>query len=422
LADIITKQKIAKYLTEINQSSIIKFQSSNWPVPKDEEWRRTNLSKFDMSGFKLLQDPGKESDEIPENSISNSSLSVTKRAGARSYIQINEKAADGIVLYEPAYPAEINEKSSILVQELAGAISEQINNRTEYIAASNFKDTLFMIIPDNVELEKPIILEFDAAMSNEPFLPNLFIHAGKNVQLKLIQKITGRRNSSISGLLNINCGENSNIQSSTVADVESGSVSFINRYFNLADNSFLSDFQSSSGGSLIKSRSVINHIGQKSDARLYGVIFAEDKSHIDMRTVQAHKVRDCFSQAIIKSVVRDKGRSIYQGLIEVYDEAPLTDAYLSNNNLVLNDGARADSIPSLKIRNNNVKCSHGSTTGKINEDQILYLTSRGITEAEAKQMILEGFFSHVYDHLSEDIKSYCYPFIMDKIIIQENDA
>ena len=94
-------------------------------------------------------------------------------------------------------------------------------------------------------------------------------------------------------------------------------------------------------------------------------------------------------------------------------------AYLTNHNLVLNNGARADSIPSLKIRNNDVKCSHGSTTGRINEEQVLYLTSRGISKDEARQMILEGFLGSVYDNLTEDINLYCSPLIMDKIIQKE---
>ena len=102
-------------------------------------------------------------------------------------------------------------------------------------------------------------------------------------------------------------------------------------------------------------------------------------------------------------------------MIEVEADGALTDAYLTIHNIVLNSGARADSIPSLKIRNNDVKCSHGSTTGKINEEQILYLTSRGLDREEAMQMILEGFLSQVYDQLSVDIKSYCSPFLMDKL-------
>ncbi len=422
--DTISKQKIADCLTGINQSSIIKFQSSAWPLPKEEEWRRTNLSKFDMSGFKLLLDPVKESGKNTEVPIldNNSSLLVTKYAGVRSQIQINEIAAEDIVLYEPEYPTEIDEKTSVIVQDLAEAVSERIDNKTEYLAASSFKDTLFIIIPDNIELEKPLIVEFDAIENKETFLPNLFIYAGKNVQVKIIQRIHTGNKSSVSGLLSVVAEENSNIHIATVSDAGNNSLTFINRYFRLLSNTFLSDFQSSSGGSLIKTRSVVDIVGEKADARLYGVNFADNKSHIDMRTVQLHRSKDCFSQAIIKTVVKDHGRCIYQGLIEVEEGAPLTDAYLTNHNLVLNNGARADSIPSLKIRNNNVKCSHGATTGKINADQILYLTSRGIGEKEARQMILEGFFSHVYDQLSEDIKSYCYPFIMDKLIIQENTA
>jgi len=267
-------------------------------------------------------------------------------------------------------------------------------------------------------LDRPVLVEYNAA--DDLFLPNLFVSTGRNVELKFIQKIAGKSDSNISAIFNINCGKNSNIQSATVNDLGDGSKIFLNRYFQLSEKVSLSDFQSNTGGELIKTKSEVYLAGEKAEARLYGINFADKNNHIDLRTVQYHMEKDCFSQAEIKSVVKSKGRSIYQGLIEVDEKAPLTDAYLTNNNLVLNNGARADSISSLKIRNNNVKCSHGSSTGKINEDQILYLGSRGIEKDEARQLILEGFFGSVYDRLSSDISSYCSPLIMEKLKLNED--
>lgn len=421
MADTITKQNIQEELFGINQASSYKFANSLWPVPMEEEWRRTNLAKFDMSGFKIPANDQEVSSEITAISDKNGaySLLIKKSANGKFGVNINDSKAESVIIYNPAHPLELDETDILLVSELSTDAAGRIDNKLSELAFSSFKDSLFIIIPDNLELDKPIILEFNTDGSKDTFFPNVFVNAGKNSQVKLIQKITGSNNSHISGVFNVFCRENTNIQTATVTDIGSDSLIFLNRYFNISREAFLSDFQSCSGGKLFKTRTVVDLVGSKADARLYGTVFSDENTHIDMRTVQHHKAKDCFSQAMIKSVVKDKGRSIYQGLIEVEEDAPLTDAYLTNHNLVLNDGARADSIPSLKIRNNDVKCSHGSTTGKINEEQILYLTSRGISWEEARQMILEGFFSSVFDNLTEDIKLYCSPLIMDKLTKQE---
>ena len=411
------QQNIQEELIAINQTSINNFENSFWPKPVEEEWRRTNLAKYNMTGFQTLSFNSENSLEI--SSISdqsdNSSLIIKKSADKKASININEAAAESILIYEPEYPSKLDKINTELVIQLAKDAAGRIDNKLSSLAMSSFKDSIFIIIPENLELDKPLIVEFEISDNNRTFLPNIFVNAGANSQVKIIQKIASSANSNISAILNLYCGDNSNIHVATVTDIGSDSLVFLNRFFNLSKEAFLSDFQSCTGGKLLKTRTEIDLIGNKADARLYGVIFAEDNTQVDMRTVQHHMAKDCFSQAMIKSVVKDKGRSVYQGLIEVEEDASLTDAYLTNHNLVLNNGARADSIPSLKIRNNDVKCSHGSTTGRINEEQILYLTSRGISLEEARQMILEGFLSSVFDHLSEDINLYCSPLIMDKI-------
>ncbi|MDA3939946.1 MAG: SufD family Fe-S cluster assembly protein [Spirochaetia bacterium] len=413
----ILKQNIQEKLIGINKVSSDKFKKSNWPVPMEEEWRRTNLAKYDMSGFQLsqqTQNVSSSKSDIMDND-GNSSLIINKTSNTKAVIKLNESGSENVIIFEPSNPIMLNDSDTVLVNNLAEDAAAHFDNKLSSLALSSFKDSVFIIIPDNLELVKPLVVEFESDSGAESYLPNLFIHVGINTQVGFIQKIKSSDGSSVSGVLNVTCGDNSNVHTATVTDIGSDSLIFINRFFNLSKNAFLSDFQSATGGKLIKTRTEVDLSGEKADARLYGVLFSTDHTQIDMRTVQHHKAKNCFSQATIKSVVKDKGRTIYQGLIEVEEEASLTDAYLTNHNLVLNNGARADSIPSLKIRNNDVKCSHGSTTSKINEEQILYLTSRGIADEEARQMILEGFLSSVYDLLPVHVKSYSELLIMDKI-------
>jgi len=120
-----------------------------------------------------------------------------------------------------------------------------------------------------------------------------------------------------------------------------------------------------------------------------------------MRTVQYHLQRAGQSRAFFKGAVAGNGRSVYQGLIEVDEAAPGTDAYLTNKNLILNDGARADSIPCLRIKTDDVKCSHGSTTGKLDEEALFYLMSRGLSRDSARKELITAFFEELIETAPE---------------------
>jgi Fe-S cluster assembly protein SufD len=124
---------------------------------------------------------------------------------------------------------------------------------------------------------------------------------------------------------------------------------------------------------------------------------------MDIGTLQEHRSPRATSDALYKGAVHPGGRSVFQGLIEVSPKAAKTDAYLTNKNLVLGDGARADSIPQLNILTDDVKCSHGSTTGKLDETQLFYLYSRGFSPSEAKKELTRGFLAEVIDGAPEAI-------------------
>ena len=116
---------------------------------------------------------------------------------------------------------------------------------------------------------------------------------------------------------------------------------------------------------------------------------------MDLRTVQRHDSPRATSRAFYKGAVEGGGRSVFQGLIEVAVGASGTDAYLTNRNLLLGDTARSDSIPTLRIGNNDVRCSHGSTTGRLSDDEIFYLESRGLDRGEARELLIIGYYEEL---------------------------
>ena len=129
---------------------------------------------------------------------------------------------------------------------------------------------------------------------------------------------------------------------------------------------------------------------------------AKDSQEFDQRTLQTHQAPHTTSDLLYKNALLDTAKTIFSGLIVVDPDAQQTDAYQTNRNLLLSDKAEANSLPGLEIEANDVKCSHGSTSGRIPPEQKFYLQSRGIDPAKAHELIVFGFFEEVLDRLEDE--------------------
>lgn len=149
------------------------------------------------------------------------------------------------------------------------------------------------------------------------------------------------------------------------------------------------------GGQTVKLVAHCDVGGRGADAHLNGLYFADGTQHVDQRTVQLHSSADTTSKLLYKGAVQDRSHAIYQGLINARRGAVRVDAYQMNRNLILDKGARADSLPGLEIDADDLKCSHGSATGNLDPEQIFYLRARGIPEQEARRLLVAAFFEEV---------------------------
>jgi Fe-S cluster assembly protein SufD len=143
----------------------------------------------------------------------------------------------------------------------------------------------------------------------------------------------------------------------------------------------------------------INLNGRAAKAEVNGVTFASNRQKISYYTQQHHRQQGTHSDLLYKQVLRDEARVIWRGMIKVDPAAQQTDGYQRSDALMLSDDVRCDSIPGLEIEADDVRCTHGATTGRVDEEQILYCMSRGIRRTEAMHMIVEGFFQKVYDRI-----------------------
>jgi Fe-S cluster assembly protein SufD len=140
--------------------------------------------------------------------------------------------------------------------------------------------------------------------------------------------------------------------------------------------------------------------GRGANCQVNGVLFTEGKQHLSYHTLQHHKAPGCRSDFLYKSALQDRSRTVWRGMIKVDPEGQQTDGYQRNDNLLLSDRARADSIPGLEIEADDVRCTHGSTTSQVDEEMIFYATCRGLTREEAIRLIVSGFFQQIFDRIT----------------------
>ena len=153
------------------------------------------------------------------------------------------------------------------------------------------------------------------------------------------------------------------------------------------------------GGDVVRVEATHIAAGPGSDSRALGLFFADDHQHFEHRVVARHEAPQAYSNLLYKGALKDRAHTVFFGNLVVPPGAPGTDAYQTNRNLVLNEGARADTIPFLEIETAEVKCSHAGAVGRVDDEHLFYLRSRGIAEETAKRLIVLGFLQEVLEHV-----------------------
>jgi Fe-S cluster assembly protein SufD len=147
--------------------------------------------------------------------------------------------------------------------------------------------------------------------------------------------------------------------------------------------------------------------GENCESNLNGAYLLKGKQHIDNHSVVDHKVPNCNSNELYKGVIDDKGTAVFNGKVFVRKDAQKINAFQSNGNVLMTDDASVNSKPELEIYADDVKCSHGSTTGQLDEEAVFYLRARGLSEKSARKLMVSAFIGDVLDKIeNEDVLNY----------------
>ena len=351
------------------------------PREKDEPWRYTDLRrlKFSLDQFRAAQ---------PDPDDANLSL-----GGAHL------PEGKGIVF--SSLSAAIRTHPELVQRHLFSQFTAGQDIFTALHAAL-FSGGAFLYVPAGLELEVPLEAVHRITEAGVGVFPHTLIVVEEGSAVSFLDRyqsadLTGSALSDAA--VEVVAGDGSSVTSVSIQEYGRGVWHFQTQQASCGRDAALHSLVVLLGASFSRVQVEGALRGEHGSSEMLGLYFAEAEQHFDMRTLQDHVAPGCTSDLLYKGALKDTSHTVYSGLIRVHPGAEKTDAYQANRNLVLSDHAKADSKPELEILNNDVRCTHGSTVGQVDEEHLFYLESRGISREEAKRLIVEGFFEDVINRV-----------------------
>jgi Fe-S cluster assembly protein SufD len=248
-------------------------------------------------------------------------------------------------------------------------------------------------------ISQPVELVF-ASDKNAPqeIALKFFIDIGKNGRLTLLENY-------LSSNVPVTVETQVNLQARAKfvhGKIVSGGTHLAAHKVRMATGCYYSNFSLLRGGTPVRNEIDILLEGEESQASLNGIMLLRGAEHADTTTRITHQAPRCTSRQVYKTVLNDKSRGVFQGKITVAPGAQKSDGYQLSRALLLSDRAEMDAKPELEINADDVKCSHGSTIGDLDENALFYLRSRGLNETQARALLIEGFVSETLDDIQVD--------------------
>ena len=363
------------WLRDRREAAFAAFEKLPAPSKTDEEWRRTDVSRFDPSQYSKLEHLDGQKLVLP------SSL------------------PPGVILQPLRQAAQ--DHPDLLEPRLFSLVHAD-RDRFAALHAAFFTGGTFLYVPDGVVIDQPIIGQHFSHEEGTSVLPHTLIVAGRNSKFDYLDEYIAEKDDESgyrSGSTEIFAGEGATVGYVAVQKWGRNVWHFADHRAELQKDATLRLFNVTLGAKFSKTRVEASLAGQGANAELKAIYFASGEQFFDFHTLQDHRVGNTRSDLLFKGALADTARTVYAGLIRIEKHASRSDAYQANRNLVLSDKAKATSIPMLEIDNNDVRCTHGATVGPVDPEHLFYLRSRGIPEAAAKRMLIQGFFGDVLDRI-----------------------
>ena len=385
-------------LQDIKSDAIKLFKEKGFPSKKEEAWKYTSLNKVLKEDYNILakQDTALEYSDVKKYFIHDIESYKLVFIDGKYSSHLSETTHDGIdvclmssALTKPKYKTVIDGYfNKAATQDSLPSLNTAFANEGAYIH-----------IPKNKLVDKPIqIINFSTGNEAASMVqPRNLIVVEENAQVQIIE----RHQSLSSNAVLTNSVTEVFADKRAIVDIykiqnDNATASLIdNTFIKQKDNSIASVHTFAFGGKLIRNNLNFYQNGEHIDSILKGVTILSDKQHVDHNTLVHHIEPNCESHQDYKGIFGDQSTGVFNGKIIVEKEAQKTNAFQSNNNILLSDKATVNTKPQLEIFADDVKCSHGCTIGQLDESAMFYMRSRGIPEKEAKALLMYAFSNNV---------------------------
>lgn len=317
-------------------------------------------------------------------------------------------------------------------EQLVGSVSTHFAERGDrdafdWLADAFAPDVTVLTIPRSVELAEPIVLvHVVGPPSGEPegaatdalgaAFPRTLIHLAENAGVSVVEiLVSGDGEMLVAPTTELSVSDGARLTHNYVQQLGTGTWHLGRIFARAGRDATLKSFQASLGGSYARSRTDSVLTGQGGTAQLLAAFLGDGNQMHDFRTLQEHSAPKTTSDLVFKGAVGGTSRSVYSGMIHMRHGARGANAFQTNRNLVLSDGAHADSVPNLDIEENDVRCSHASAVGPIEEEQRFYLESRGVPRVAAERLILLGFFGELLERVMPAVGDHIVASIRDRV-------
>jgi Fe-S cluster assembly protein SufD len=389
------------WLAEERRAAMRTFLATPWPTERDEAWRYTQLRRFRIDGLEPVDGPLDRtvSDRIRMRMTDSDAEGILVHKNGETVERLEQVKEKGVLFTDLRTAVRDHEA---LVREHLYTVVDAKAGKYHALNAAFWQNGTFVHVPRGVEVELPlgafttadrgglsagrtlIVVEENAKVTfldeytSEPFDDRL-------VHLAATELILGQ-GAKVRYLALQNWGRN---------------VAHLNKVAaKLGRDARLESLTVSVGADAARAEVESSMTGPGSESEMLGLYFADQGQHYNQYTLQHHEADHAFSDVLFKGALRDASTAVYSGVIVVDEGAQKTDAYQTNRNLLLDTDSEAVSIPQLEIGANDVRCSHGSTTGPVPEDQRFYLMSRGMRPEVAEHLLVTGFLYEVMSRVT----------------------
>ncbi len=392
-------------LTSIEQSAYDKFKLLGVPTSRHEEWKYTRISplfnkeySFDVESSAPTVDVGDvDNFRSPGSEAANQLVFVNGR-----YDDKMSHILSGALDLQTLEEAAANENRNIVLNHF-GHSSNYINDGIHALNTAFLQNAMFIGIKDGVVLDHPIYIYniIDARSNNVFAQPRLLVHVGRNAQVRFTETYhtIGVCESFINQVTEVVVEQDAWVEYYKIQNDVAHANQVNTTHIRQVGKSVVNTVTISLNGGIVRNNLNIAMEAEHCESHFYGLYFLRGNTLVDNHTIVDNVKPNCVSNELYKGIIDDWATGIFNGKIFVQKDAQKTNAFQSNKNVLLSDDASVNTKPQLEIYADDVKCSHGCTVGKLNEEGLFYLRSRGIPEKVAKSLLVRAFAIDILDYI-----------------------